>query len=395
MGRLRRWLMRRPRMGLAARLFTAQVLVVVTGSVTLSLVAAAIGPPIFHEHLHQIVGQVSAAASHHVEEAYTSASAISTGVGLLAALVAAIAVSAYVARRVAQPVEQLAAAAADLADGNATVRVDLPGLGKEFDTLASSFNAMAARVQSIEATRRRLLGDLGHEMRTPLATIEAYLDAVEDGITVDDEDTLSVLRTQTARLHRLAEDIAAVSRAEEHQLDLHPVRIAAADLVRTATAAASPRYAAKSVTLVSIVDAGPAGGDAAVDADPERMGQVLSNLLDNALRHTAPGGRVELRLGHDPAGVRLSVTDTGAGIDGEHLPHLFERFYRADTARDRGHGGSGIGLAIVRALVNGHGGRVTAASDGPGTGAVFTVTLPRSDSTVTLPRSATGAPPGR
>jgi len=365
---------RRTRMGLAARLFAAQVLVVLTGSLTLGLVAATIGPPIFHDHLHRIVGQVSAAASHHIEEAYTSASVISTSVGLLAALIAALAASAYVARRVARPVEQLAGAAADVADGHGTVRVDLPGLGREFDTLAGSFNAMATKLEDVEATRRRLLGDLGHEMRTPLATIEAYLDAVEDGITVDDQDTLAVLRTQTARLRRLAEDIAAVSRAEEHQLDLHPLPTAPADLVRTAVAAARPRYEAKQVGVTAEIDADLP----VVHADPERMGQVLGNLLDNALRHTPPGGQVQVCAGRDPDGVILSVRDTGAGIAAEHLPHLFERFYRADTARDRDHGGSGIGLAIVRALVDGHGGRVTATSDGPGTGATFTVTLPAS-----------------
>ena len=373
MGRPPAGLGRRTRMGLAARLLAAQVLVVLTGSLTLGLVAAAIGPPIFHDHLHRIVGQVSAAASHHIEEAYASASIIATSVGLLAALIAALAVSAYVARRVAGPVEQLAAAAEDVAGGHSTVRVDLPGLGREFDTLAGSFNAMAAKLEDVEATRRRLLGDLGHEMRTPLATIEAYLDAVEDGITVDDEDTLAVLRTQTARLRRLAEDIAAVSLAEEHQLDLHPVPITPADLICAAMAAARPRYEAKQVILTAQVDADLP----AVYADPERLGQVLGNLLDNALRHTPPGGQVQVRAGRDPDGVILSVRDTGTGIAAEHLPHLFERFYRADTARDRSQGGgSGIGLAIVRALVDDHGGRVTATSDGLGTGATFTVFLP-------------------
>ncbi|MGE5830086.1 MAG: sensor histidine kinase [Micromonosporaceae bacterium] len=360
------------RAGLAGRLFAAQALVVLTGAVTLGLIATAVGPAIFRGHLRQVSGDVDAETTRHVEEAYASANAVSLGVALFAALAAALAVSAYVARRVAHPVGQLATAAVDVAEGRYEALVAAPGMGREFDTVAEAFNAMAARLADVEATRRRLLADLGHELRTPVATIEAYVDAAEDGVSVAEEDTWAVLRTQTGRLRRLAEDIAAVSRVEEHQLDLHPQPVPAANLVGAAVAAAQPRYAAKKVTLQERI-----GGDAGeVHADAERMGQVLGNLLDNALRHTPPGGQVTVAVDRDGAGVRFTVTDTGEGIPAEHLPHVFERFYRADPARDRGHGGSGIGLAIVRAIVAEHGGRVTAASDGPGAGARFTVTLP-------------------
>jgi signal transduction histidine kinase len=363
---------RRPRLGFAGRLFAAQVLVLLAGALTLGLVATAVGPAIFHDHLRQIPGHVDAGAAQHVEEAYASASAVSLGVAVIAALVAALAVSGYVARRVAQPVGQLAVAATDLTGGDYGVRVCAPGLGREFDTVVAAFNAMAVRLADVEATRRRLLADLGHELRTPVATIEAYLDAAEDGVAVDDEDTWGVLRTQTTRLRRLAEDIAAISRAEEHQLDVYPQRVAVADLVGSAVAAARPGYAAKGVTLRERVGAERAD----VDADPERMAQVLGNLLDNALRHTPPGGQVTVAADGDHTGIRFTVSDTGEGIPAEHLPHVFERFYRVDAARDRGRGGSGIGLAIVRAIVSEHGGQVTADSAGSGAGATFTVSLP-------------------
>lgn len=360
------------RLGLAGRLFAAQAPVVIAGSVTLGLVAAAVGPAIFHDHLRQVSGQVNAEATGHIEEAYASASAVSLSVALLAALAAALAVSAYVARRVARPVGQLATAATDVAEGRFDARVSSPGLGREFDTVAEAFNAMAARLADMEATRRRLLANLGHELRTPVATIEAYVDAAEDGVAVADVDTWAVLRSQTARLRRLAEDIAAVSRAEERQLDLRTRRVAASDLVAAAVVDARPRFTEKGVRLDERV-----GADAgAVDADADRMGQALANLLDNALRHTPAGGQVTVTADRHGGEVRLTVTDTGEGIAPEHLPHIFERFYRADNARDRGHGGSGIGLAIVRAFVAQHGGRVTAASDGPATGATFTVVLP-------------------
>jgi two-component system, OmpR family, sensor histidine kinase BaeS len=359
------------RVGLSGRLLAAQALVVLTGAFTLGLVATAVGPAMFRYHL-RVSGRVDAQTSRHVEEAYASASAISLSVALVAALAAALAVSAYVARRVARPVGQLAAAAVDVAEGRYEVRVAAPGMGREFDSVAEAFNAMAARLADVEATRRRLLADLGHELRTPVATIEAYVDAAEDGIAVVGEDTWTVLRTQTGRLRRLTEDIAAVSRAEEHRLDMHPRPVPAANLLDAAVVAARSRYAAKNVTLQE-----RNGGDAGdVDADVDRMGQVLGNLLDNALRHTPPGGQVTAAVDQDAAGVRITVADTGEGIPAEHLPHVFERFYRADPARDRGHGGSGIGLAIVRAIVAEHGGRVTAASDGPGAGATFTIILP-------------------
>jgi two-component system sensor histidine kinase BaeS len=365
----------RPRLGLAGRLFAAQTLVVCAGSVTLGLVAAAVGPASFHDHLRQITGHVDPDAARHVEQAYASANAVSLTVALVAALAAALAVSAYVARRVAHPVGQLAAAAVDITDGHYDTRVTTPGLGDDFDTVVAAFNAMAGRLAEVEATRRRLLADLGHELRTPVATIEAYVDAAEDGVLVPDEDTWAVLRAQTGRLRRLAEDIAAVSRAEEHQLDLRPRRIAVADLVGAAVAAAKPRYTDKGVTLATAV----AADLSELHADVERMGQVLGNLLDNALRHTPAGGTVTVTADRDRSGVRITVADTGEGIAAEHLPHVFERFYRADAARDRSRGGSGIGLAIVRAIVTEHGGRVTAHSGGPGTGTAVVVALPPAD----------------
>jgi signal transduction histidine kinase len=357
------------RAGIAGRLFTAQTLVVLVGGLTLGLVAGAIGPAIFHDHLSRVEGGVDPQTAEHVEKAYASASAISLAVALIVALATALAVSAYLARRVARPAGDLAVAAADVAEGHYATRVAAPGLGHEFDTVAHAFNAMATRLAEVEDTRRRLLADLGHELRTPVATMEAYIDAAEDGVTVAGEDTWSVLRAQTQRLRRLAEDIAAVSRAEEHQLDLHPRRIDPADLARAAVDAARPRAQAKQVHLLMQAD----DGTNEVEVDPERIGQVLGNLLDNALRHTPAGGTVTLAVDENSDGVRFTVSDTGEGIAAEHLPHIFERFYRVDPSHD---GGSGIGLAVARAIVDVHKGRITAASDGPGTGATFTVLLP-------------------
>jgi signal transduction histidine kinase len=209
-------------------------------------------------------------------------------------------------------------------------------------------------------------------MRTPLAGIKAHLEAVEDGVRNLDAVTLEVLHTNAARLHRLAEDITAVSRAEEGGLDLRPVPTDTRTLMQAAAAAAHDAYAAKRVSLTADV-----GTARTVFVDPDRIAQVLGNLLENALRHTPPGGRVTMSVAEpDRHWVEITVSDNGEGIDPEHLSHLFERFYRADPARSRAHGGSGIGLTISRALAEAHGGGISASSPGRGQGASFTVRLP-------------------
>jgi signal transduction histidine kinase len=361
------------RAGLAARLLLAQTLVALVAAATLWLVAVAVGPPLFRRHLHHVSGQVSAEAFRHAEEAFRSASAISIGLALLASLVAASAISAFSARRLAAPVRRLAAAAHGVADGRYRVRVPDPGIGAEYAELTTSFNAMAARLESVESTRRRLLADLAHEVRTPVATLDAYLDGLEDGVVPVDDASLAVLRAQTARLARLAEDVTAVSNAEEGLLDMQRRPTRPSDVVSAAVASAGEEYAAKGVSLYRDVEADLPY----VSVDADRIGQVLANLLGNALRHTPQGGSVSVSARREPGGgVVLTVADTGEGIPAEHLPHVFERFYRVDRARNRAHGGSGIGLAIVKAIVEAHGGTATAQSAGTGTGASFGVHLP-------------------
>lgn len=358
--------------GLAGRLLAAQVLVLLAGALTAWVVTAAIGPPLFREHLRRAGISAAPAEAQHTEEAFGSANVISLSVALLAALAAALAVSIYVTGRIGRSVASVASAASDVAGGRYDARVPQPGLGTEFDELALAFNAMAGRLGSVEQTRRRLLADLAHEMRTPVSTLDAYLEGLEDGIATLDADTAAVLRAQTRRLARLAEDISAVSRAEERRLELHPTPTSPEQLVSAAVAAAADRTSAKGVRLVT---------DTAADlptlrVDAERIGQVLGNLLDNALRHTPAGGAVTVSARRSGNDVELAVTDTGDGVPAEHLPHVFERFYRVDAARDRAQGGSGIGLAIAKALVEAHGGRIAVTSGGPGRGAVFTVRLP-------------------
>src|SRR5680860_209815 len=350
----------------------AQALVLIAGAMTSWLVASAVGPGIFRDHLQRAGVAHTSAEATHVEEAFGSAMIISLLVALLASVAMALAVTWYFTRRVQRSITAVADSATEIATGRYHSRVPSPGLGGEFDQLAATFNQLADRLDTVEITRRRMLADLAHEMRTPLATLDAHLEALEDGVRDLDEPTLAVLRSSTQRLGRLAQDINAVSRAEEGKLEINLVLTDPRDLIEAASRAAHDRYRAKGVGLVKGV-----ATDATVSVDRERMGQVLGNLLDNALRHTPRGGTVTLACRSiDNNWVEFIVRDSGEGIEPEHLTHLFDRFYRADTASNRQQGGSGIGLTITRALVEAHGGGISANSPGPGRGATFTVRLP-------------------
>lgn len=358
--------------GIGVRLLLAQTLVLVAGAATVWIVASVVGPPLFREHLRRAgVAEVSS-EQMHAEEAYTYATAISIGVALGVSALAALVVTWYFSRRVQHSVAEVSMAAAAVADGRYDFRVSPPNLGDDFDSLAKAFNQMADRLESVETTRRRLFGDLAHEIRTPVSVLEAYLEAVEDGVKPLDRETITMLREQARRLVRFSDDVAALAQAEESQTSVAPTSVAAETLIQTAVSAATDGFTTKGVTLASHTD-----GDLPVLwADPQRLGQVLGNLLDNALRHTPPGGRVDVTSTAGRDDLRIVVADNGDGIVAEHLPHVFERFYRVDAARDREHGGAGIGLAIAKALVEAHHGHISVSSSGPGTGTRFTITLP-------------------
>ncbi|EYR62490.1 histidine kinase [Actinotalea ferrariae CF5-4] len=362
-----------PGPGLGGRLMAALALVVLAGGLTAWLVAGAVGPIVFHAHMLEAGLREETPAVLHAEAAFRSASALALTIALGASVLASLAVSMFLTRRIATSLGALAAAVTRIATGEFDARVTSPRLGTEFEQLAHAFNDMADRLHDSDALRQRLLADVAHEVRTPVAVINAYLEGIEDGVESLTPQTVDVLRDQGSRLTRLAGDLAAVTRAERGDLGLVRQATTARELVERAHTAAREHFAARDVALDIVVD----DDLPLVAVDPDRIGQVLGNLIENALRHTATGGRVELsaKLSQDEA-LCLAVTDDGEGIEPSHLPHVFERFYRADTARDRGHGGSGIGLAIVRAIVVAHGGRVSAHSSGRGTGARFEVHLP-------------------
>lgn len=358
--------------GLGRRLLIAQALLLLAGAGTSGLVASIVGPGIFHSHLLEARAQHGDPQLVHIERAFRDSLLIAMGVALLVSVVTALAVTAWFTHRVSASTTAVVQATRRITAGQYSARVPPSSLGDEFDSLGATVNDLAQRLEDTERTRRRLLSDLGHELRTPIATIEMHLDAVEDGVRDPDDSMLQVIRGSAARLHRLADDVAAVSRAQEQQLRVSPLPTDLAEAARAAARTAQDAFARKEVSLTLHA---PSAVPAVVDQ--QRMQQVLANLLANALRHTPTGGHVRLVARPLPdGGAELRVEDDGEGIAPEHLPHLFERFYRSDPARSTHDGGTGIGLTICRAIIEAHGGTIDAASDGPARGAALVVRLP-------------------
>lgn len=362
--------------GLGTRILAALILVLCVAVVTAWVVALVVGPAIFDDHMEMVESaDPDPGVVAHAEEAFDAAWRLSLLLALLAAFGTSIVVTVILVRRLVKPIRKIHAAVGEITEGDYSARVPESSIGAEFTELMVAFNSMAAELNRTELTRQRLLSDLAHEMRTPVSTVDGYLEAMQDGVAHADEPTLMMLREQTERLKRLAEDISLVSAAEEGRLDLRPAPVAVGELLDAASAQIRARYQVAGVRLAAKADARTRAVLISVDRD--RIGQVLTNLLENAVHHTDPDDEVRLSARTSKASVIFEVADTGHGIDADHLPHIFERFYRADSARDRIHGGSGIGLAIVRSIVTAHDGSVWAFSKGPGRGAAFTVELPQ------------------
>lgn len=363
------------RRGLATRILLAQAAVLLVSVASAAVVAMLAGPPIFAAHLRESGNGPDSAEFTHMELAYRDASFVSLTVALLASAACALVVTWLLTRRLGHQLAELADAASELSHGRYDRRVAASGTGDELDTVAASFNTLAGRLGDVEATRRRLLSDLAHELRTPVATLQAHHEGLSDGVIDPAPEVYSVLAEQTARLTRLADDMREVSLAEEGRLDLHLRPEPVADLLRDAADALRHRFDAKGVDLI-VEAVGPDTALTVVLVDRRRIGQVLANLLGNALRHTPEGGHVTLTCAVTGDGVEIRVADDGEGIPAGQLPHVFERFYRGDQARDRDRSGSGIGLTISRAIVEAHGGGLVARSEGTGRGATLVLTLP-------------------
>jgi len=288
----------------------------------------------------------------------------------LAAGVVALLLGFIVFRSITAPLNRLTRAAHAVATGDLAQRVQIR-TGDEIAELGAAFNSMAANLQQGEQLRREMTADIAHELRTPLSVIQGNLEAILDGVYPPDAEHIQPALDQTQLLARLVEDLRTLALAEAGQLSLDRQPVDVAELTRRVVASFEPRAADKRVTLS--LEATPALPP--VHADGQRIAQVLTNLLGNALRYTPQDGRVGVRVSAQNSSIFVAVNDSGPGILDEDLPHIFDRFYRADKSRSREGGGSGLGLAIARSIVEAHGGRIWADSK-TGQGTTLTFTLP-------------------
>ena len=363
--------------GLGARLFASHMLVTFVGTATFLVAVSIIAPAIFGSLMGGMMGPGHLMPMGEMMGSVTRAFMRTLLYSLLAASVAAgitaTLASLFVARRISGPLRRMAGATHRIASGRYEERVPVTG-DDELGELAGSFNALAKTLQDTEQRRLDLISDVSHELRTPLSTIEGYMEGLLDGVIEPSDETWALVHGEAERLKRLVEDLQELSRAEAGRLTLEPESVDSATAIRRTAGRLEPLYTEKGVSLKIAVPEDPPP----VLADPHRVAQVLTNLLSNALRHTPSGGRVAVEAEADKRGryVTFRVSDTGEGIAPEHLPHVFERFYRAERSRSREGGGAGVGLAISRALVEAMGGEIEARSPEPGKGTSVYFTLP-------------------
>lgn len=308
--------------------------------------------------------------AERADTAFLAAVNRSVLVGALIAGLAALAVTLALSSRILRPVERLTEAAQRMEKGDLTVRVPVTS-EDEIGQLAHAFNSMAGSLAQQEQLRRNMVTDVAHELRTPLTNLRGYLEAARDDLVPSDAALVDNLYEETMLLSRLVADLQELAQAEAGQLALLGQPASLAGIVEQAVTILRPQANAKDLMLsIDLPDNLPP-----VDVDPERVGQVLRNLLNNAVAHTPQGGEVAVAARSGDREVAVSVRDTGTGIAAEHLPYVFDRFYRADKSRARQTGGAGLGLAIAKQLVIAHGGSIKVES-APGQGTTFTFTLP-------------------
>jgi len=370
---------------LPVRLLVSYLVVLAIGVAVTWATVRLLTPQLFDRQMGHMVGGMGrngSASESTVREALLGSLDTALAVGALIAALAAGAAAAFVTRRLLTPLDAVRAATRQIAAGQYASRVQVPA-EPELAALAEDVNTLAAALAETETRRVRLLGEVAHEMRTPLTAAEGYVEGMVDGVFAPDEATLGAVAEELRRLRRLAEDLSALSRAEEGRTELRPASVDLTELVSRVCTRLEPQFDDADVGLT--VRPAPAVW---VNVDPDRIGQVLTNLLGNALvacsgspdAHedaTAPGRRtVHVQVAaHGPTAV-VEVADTGVGLAAADLERVFERFYRAPGSAVRRSDGSGIGLTIARGLARAHGGDLVAFSPGPGGGATFRLTLP-------------------
>ena len=359
---------------LPARLFGSYLLVIGVGAATAYVTVRLLAPPLFDHQMGSGMMGAFARGSSGTSPHTALVSALNSA--LLVAVVASAAVggavAAFVTSRLLRPLHDVRSATRRIAAGNYDVAVPVPR-EPELAEVAADVNTLAATLKETELRRTRLLGDVAHEMRTPLTSLDGYVEGFIDGVFTPDTSNLAAVSEELRRLHRLADDLSALSRTEERRFDLQLADADLGDVLRDACNRLQPQFADADVQL-----AVQAAAPAPVRVDVDRVVQVLTNVLGNALVATPAGGVVTVTLTTLAQTVTVSVSDTGVGFALCEAERIFERFYRSESA-ERRSAGSGVGLTIARGIARAHGGDLVAHSSGIGRGAVVTLTLPVRD----------------
>jgi len=370
------------------KIFLSYLFVILTGILVLRLSAEYVIPSAFDRHLaamehmadRGMMGMMFEAGANleaNLFNSFRNAFNRALTRAALAAFSAAVLLSIFTTSRIVKPVQEMMQASQRIAEGHFRERVQVPGdpdQADELSQLAISFNRMAEQLAQHEALRQRLIGDVTHELRTPLSTIKGSMEGLMDGVLPETAETYQKIYHEADRLARLVEDLQQLSQVEAEAYTLDRKSVGVGELVRKAVGRLRQQYEDKGVMLEVDIPSGLPE----VHVDAERIEQVLMNLVGNALQYTPSGGEVAVSAHQKGQLIHVEVRDDGIGVPLEHQPHIFTRFYRVDKSRARASGGSGIGLTIAKYLVEAHGGKIWVESGGRGEGSTFTFSLPIS-----------------
>ncbi len=367
---------------LTAKLLASYLLVVLIGMAAIWVTTRFTTPAAFQRHLRfmeermagQGMGPGHGGQSGMMADFYQNFQASfneSLVIAFVAASLVGLITSYWLSRSIIAPVQSMKNASQRIAQGHYDERVSSRGTD-ELSQLAASFNQMAEQLEQVETMRRRLIGDVAHELRTPLTAIKGSTEGLMDGVLPANDETYQQIHNEAERLNKLVNDLQELSRVESKaiSLDIHPLDVSS--LMQTTRKRMQFQFDEKRVALNLSLPHAPI----LVLADEDRVLQILTNLLGNALQYTPENGTVTVTIEREKLFAKFTIRDTGIGIPAEFLTHIFDRFYRVDKSRSRAHGGSGIGLTIAKHLVEAHGGKIWAESEGENKGSVFIFTLP-------------------
>lgn len=373
---------------LAWKVFLTYLIVIVVGIVVLMTATSLAVPAAFDRHMAGMSAMMSGnnmmgntqSLEMQLFSNYQAAVFEALSLAAVAALVAAVLASYFISRQVVGSVQRMMLISHRIAEGEYQERLKVSGNVQstqldELDQLALSFNQMADKLEKTETMRRQLVGDVTHELRTPLAAIKGYMEGLIDGVLPATPETYQQVHSEADRLQRLVNDLQELSRVEAGTYQLKLESISPTSLIDTVIGHLDRQFVEKGISLEEKVGKNLPN----IYADKDRILQVLTNLIGNALQYSHEGGKVVVSAEKDKSEVVFFIKDNGIGISPDHLPYIFNRFYRTDKSRARVNGGSGIGLTIAQALVKAHNGRIWAESAGEEKGSTFIFTLPMTE----------------